>query len=327
MRNWNLGPLLRLAERFEGEDWDRAVVRAGEENEWFTRSQVVCAVGVLKEKMLSRESLEEWLSGYCKPEGWKPRTIGIVMAGNLPLVGFADLAAVVAVGHRAVVKPSSKDRALMEYVVGRMGAGVEVVDELPAAGLDAVIATGGDEARRVFGERYGGLPAILRGDRQSVAILAGAESDSDWQGLAEDMFRYWGLGCRNVVRLFVPEGFPVEHLVGTLARFQQEELPAYRDCYRYAKATAVMRGAEWSDGGWFILSEAGWEYQAPKLAEAFWTEYTDRAEVDRWIADNASKIQCVVGKGEGLIPFGQSQRPGWTDYADGVDTVEFLLNL
>lgn len=334
MKDWRIGPLEELAGKFTGPEWERAVEAAGRANEWFTPGQIGRAAAALREEMLAPERLREWLSVYRKPAEFQVKNVGIVMAGNLPLVGFADLAAAVAVGHRAVVKPSSKDRPLMEFVVERLresGCEIELVDELGPEGLGGLIATGGDAARDSFAARFAGVPSLLRGSRQSVAVLTGCETDDELKGLAEDMFLYWGLGCRSVVRLFVPEGFDMGALAARLAAFFPESHPKYTECYRYARAMAAMGGDVWADGGFFMLRRVPLEAgpAAPKLAEALWSEYNSMDEIAVWLTEHEGVLQCAAGAVSGDFPrrvaLGRTQCPGWRDYADGVDTVEFLL--
>lgn len=336
MDNWYTKPLEELAEKFSGPEWERAVEIAGQENEWFTPRQIGRAVAALQSDMLAPARLREWLFDYRKPAGFRAKGIGIVMAGNLPLVGFADLAAVVAAGHRAVVKLSSKDRVLMEYVIERLresGCEIEMVDELHPEGLDGVIATGGDHAREFFTKRFADIPALLRGSRQSVAVLTGRETDSEWKGLAEDMFLYWGLGCRSVVRLFIPRGFDMDALAAGLSAFVPERHPKYAECYRYARAMAAMGTDRWADGGFCVLRQVDMQTGpvAPKLAEVLWSEYGSAQEVADWLAQYEGTLQCAAGAVPGGFPrraaLGRTQRPSWLDYADGVDTVGFLLGL
>lgn len=325
-----------MSRQFVGIQWERAVENAGRDNEWFTPGQIGRAVEVLQGEMLRPERLSEWLSFYRKPAGFQSCRVGIVMAGNLPLVGFADLAAVVALGHRAVVKPSSKDRALTEFVVGKLresGCKIEIVDELLPEGLDGVIATGGDAAREFFAERFAHIPALLRGSRQSVAVLTGSETEGELKGLAEDMFLYWGLGCRSVVRLFVPRGFDMEALAAKLSVFSLENHPKYAKCYRYARAVAAMGADRWVDGGFFVLRRVAMETGpvVPNVAEILWSEYDSADEASAWLAQHEEELQCAAGAvPEGFprgVSLGDTQRPAWRDYADGIDTVEFLLGL
>lgn len=339
MKDWCVGPLVELAGKLSGPEWDRAIEVAGRENEWFAPGQVGRAVAALRGEMLAPDRLADWLARYRKPEGWQSRRVGIVMAGNLPLVGFADLAAVVAVGHRAVVKSSSKDRALMNFVVRRLqenGCGIETVGELEPEGLGGVIATGGDAARDYFAKRFAGVPALLRGNRQSVAVLTGTETEGELRGLAEDMFLYWGLGCRSVVRFFVPRGFDAARFaekISAFAPFEVAEAGKYAACYRYARAMAAMGGEPWADGGFFVLRRVGMEAGpvAPKLAEVLWSEYGSADEVEQWLVQYQGALQCAAGAVPAGFPrrvaLGRTQYPGWRDYADGVDTVGFLLDL
>lgn len=330
--------LEQLGSEFEGAAWTHAVREAETANPWFTAGQVEHAVRALREELLQPKQLRDWLDGYRKPAGWRAERVGIVMAGNLPLVGFADLAAAVGVGHRVVVKPSSKDRVLIEYVVRalqRSGCPVELSDELRPGEIDRVIATGGDAARDHFARRFAGVPALLRGSRQSVAVLEGPEDDDALGGLAEDLFLYWGLGCRSVVRLFVPRGYDMRGLAERLADgspLKTERNERYTDCYRYARATAAMSSnVEWIDGRCFILHRLplGSGPETPKMAEVFWSEYDSPEEVSAWLTRHEQKLQCAAGAIPESFPrrtaLGRTQRPGWLDYADGVDTVAFLL--
>ncbi len=212
------------------------------------------------------------------------------------MAGFADLAAVVAVGHRAVVKPSSKDRPLMEYVIGQLregkGVDIELVETLNPKELDAVIATGGQEAYRAFGSTYGDIPALLRGSRYSVAVLDGTQGPEELQGLARDLFWYWGLGCRSVVRLFVPQGCDIQALAKRIGATEHEPSRLYDDCYRYARAMAGMEGARWADGGFFVLRRAEFEeFDPPRLAEVLWTAYADPAQVTSWARQHADRLR------------------------------------
>lgn len=339
MGNWRIKPLMKLADCFQGAEWENTVAAAGRENEWFTPGQIASAIDALRREMLTRESLTEWLSAYRFPDHWHPGRIGIVMAGNLPLVGFADLAAVVVTGHTPIVKPSSKDRPLMRFVVERLrdeGCVIEWVDRLPEQGLDGAIATGGNAARDHFARELAAIPTLLRGARQSVAVLTGDETNDELKGLASDLFLYWGLGCRSIVRLFVPTGYdlapPTRRLAAHLP-FSPAEATRYTQCYRYARAMAVMSGCRWHDGESFILRHVPIEEgpETPKIAEVLWSEYSDPAQVEEWLTTHETELQCAEGAVPPAFPrrvkLGQAQCPGWRDYADGIDTVDFLLRI
>ena len=209
--------------------------RACRANGWFTPADVRRAVAAIADGMLRRDRLETWLAPYPVPVA-VPRRVLVVMAGNIPLVGFFDLLCVLAAGHRCLVKPSAKDRVLTEYVVGMLR---ELDPEVPvgfcdgSSPVDAVIATGSDNANRYFRTQYAGIPALLRGSRQSVAVLSGRETEAQLEGLADDIWAYSGLGCRSVSLLFVPEGYDL-----------RLRMPAvnekYRNNYRQQKALLTM---------------------------------------------------------------------------------------
>ncbi len=218
--------------------------RACRANGWFTPADVRRAVAAIADGMLRRDRLETWLAPYPVPVA-VPRRVLVVMAGNIPLVGFFDLLCVLAAGHRCLVKPSAKDRVLTEYVVGMLR---ELDPEVPVgfydglSPVDAVIATGSDNANRYFRTQYAGIPALLRGSRQSVAVLSGRETEAQLEGLADDIWAYSGLGCRSVSLLFVPEGYDL-----------RLRMPAvnekYRNNYRQQKALLTMTGRPFRDLG------------------------------------------------------------------------------
>lgn len=201
-------------------------------------------MAAIADDMLRRDRLETWLAPYPVPVA-VPRRVLVVMAGNIPLVGFFDLLCVLAAGHRCLVKPSAKDRVLTEYVVGMLR---ELDPEVPvgfydgSSPVDAVIATGSDNANRYFRTQYAGIPALLRGSRQSVAVLSGRETEAQLEGLADDIWAYSGLGCRRVSLLFVPEGYDL-----------RLRMPAvnekYRNNYRQQKALLTMTGRPFRDLG------------------------------------------------------------------------------
>lgn len=186
----------------------RIIRRAEQENGWFTEPEIRRAVEALRSEMLDQVRLRAWLAPYRVPVA-VPRDVLVIMAGNLPLVGLFDLLCVVASGHRCLVKPSSKDRVLIGYAIDelkRIDPATRVGYYDDAMTPDAVIATGGDNANRYFRARFPGIPALLRGSRQSVAVLTGHESPEQLAGLSDDVFAYSGLGCRNVSLLFLPGG-------------------------------------------------------------------------------------------------------------------------
>ena len=228
---------------FGADDVTQAVMEAAcRANGWFTPADVRRAVGAIARDMLSREKLEAWLGNSPAVPVAVPRRVLVVMAGNIPLVGFFDLLCTVVSGHRCLLKPSAKDTVLMEYVVGQLrdiDASVPVEFYDGVSPVDAVIATGSDNANRYFRARYAGIPSLLRGSRQSAAVLSGDETPEQLSGLADDIWAYSGLGCRSVSLLFLPEGCE--------PTLQMPDVnDKYKNNYRQTRALLTMQGRPFS---------------------------------------------------------------------------------
>ena len=243
-----IGLFSRLGCRLRGFGDDartREVIgRACRENGWFTPADICRAVAAVADGMLRRDALAEWLAPFPVPVA-EPRRVLVVMAGNIPLVGFFDMLCVLAAGHRCLVKPSAKDTVLMEYVIGLLrGIDPQVPVEFydGSTSPDAVIATGSDNANRYFRAQYAGIPALLRGNRQSVAVLGGRETPAQLTALADDIWAYSGLGCRSVSLLFLPEGYDLQ------LRMPEGNVK-YRNSYRQQKALLTMGGQPFRDLG------------------------------------------------------------------------------
>ena len=306
-----------------GED-DAAVVAACRANGWFTAAEVCRALRAVAEDMLDRERLERWLAAYPSLPAGRQRNVLVIMAGNIPAVGFFDLLCVCMSGHRCIVKPSSKDRVTMDFIISTMReidphAPVEYYD---SQRIDAVIATGSDNANRYFRARYGGIPSLLRGSRSSVAVLAGDESEDELRGLSDDIFAYSGLGCRNVSVVFAPRGYELR--IPVPDRINRK----YTNNYIQTKAIAEMRGEEFSDTGCAIVA-VGDGFPA-ELSRINCIRYDSMAEVDEWLAAHDGELQCVVSRccdHPRSAGFGCAQRPSLTDYPDAADVMEFLSSL
>ena len=297
----------------------RVIAQACTENGWFTPDDIRRAVKALCDEMLQEETLGRWLELYPTLPVAKPRRVLVIMAGNIPLVGFFDLLCVVASGHRCLVKPSAKDSALMLHVIGQLldidpETAVEQYDG--TAPVDAVIATGSDNANRYFRARYAGIPALLRGSRQSVAVLSGRETAAELSGLEEDIFAYSGLGCRNVSLLFLPRGYMPEL-----------RCTALNEKYRrnYLRERALLRMCRMPFVDLAVLCE---DRSFPAaLSRIHYTFYDSLADVEAWLAAHDDRLQCVVSqcvRHSRRVAFGRAQHPGLTDYADDVDTMRFL---
>lgn len=310
---------------FGGDDVTRAVMNAAcRANGWFTPAEVCRAVGAIARDMLNREKLETWLAAYPAVPVAAPRRVLVVMAGNIPLVGFFDLLCTVVSGHRCLIKPSAKDSVLMEYIVALLrdiddSAPVEFYDGVSP--VDAVIATGSDNANRYFRARYAGIPSLLRGSRQSAAVLSGDETPEQLAGLADDIWAYSGLGCRSVSLLFLPEGYEP-----TLQMPPVND--KYKNNYLQVRALLAMQGHPFLDLGAAVAVEQ--RAFPTALSQISYTHYKTPDEVAGWLAVHDDELQCVVTE---CLPhsrraaFGCAQSPALTDYPDNRDVIVWLTAL
>ena len=307
---------------FGGDDASNRIIEdAIAANGWFTRVDILRAVEAIRTEMLDRERLANWLGWYTK--AIETKRVAVIMAGNIPLVGFFDLLCVLAAGHECHIKPSSKDSVLMHYVVDQLRdiePNIAIRDYSADATYDMAIATGGDDANAYFREHFAGTRTLLRGSRHSVAVLGGKESAEELQGLYNDITAYSGLGCRSVSMLFVPKGY-----IPDFERGVAENVKLKRNV-QAMRATLTIEGAEFWNAGAFIMRRG--EDFAQSLAVVTLREYSDIEDVKAWLKGNAEHIQCVVSNIgiEGSQPLGRAQYPALMDYADGVDTMRFLLD-
>ena len=317
---------VRLAE-FGSDERSRSVIaRAVAENEWFSVEDIRYAVEAVRTQMLNADKISQWLSKYPAIGSRTAKRVAVIMAGNIPLVGFFDLMCVIAAGDIPCVKPSSKDYILEEYIEQLL---LEIEPELcieryvEGEEYDAVIATGSDSANLYFRTAFDAIPSLLRGSRHSVAVLSGKEPQKDILRLADDIFRYSGLGCRSVSVVFVPKRYRLSLEVRKMCR-------AYHNNYLQCRALLTMQGVKFKDLGEAVLVSSKAEF--PRfLSQINVVEYSSLNEVQTWLEENDDAIQCVVSNVEGLhsrcVPFGRAQLPTLFDYADERDTMQFLTSL
>lgn len=301
-------------------------------NGWFTRENVIFSLQQWS-KALTKENLDAWLNSYEFREK-TPKTVGVVMAGNIPLVGFHDFLSVLISGNRVLVKQSTNDKQLLPVIAGYLMAiepefenFIEFTDE-KLEGFDAVIATGSDNTARYFEYYFGKKPNIIRKNRNSVAILTGNESREQLEALSHDIFRYYGLGCRNVSKLYVPENYDFDAFFKAMYDWNPIINQAkYANNYDYNKAVYLMSEFQLLENGFLILKEDS-GFGSP-IASLFYEKFTDEEDLKNKLDANREKLQCIVASGfsEKEVPFGKTQQPELWDYADDVDTLEFLLNL
>jgi len=301
-------------------------------NGWFTKEQVCFAVNSWAEA-LTDENLTKWLSNYDFSKV-QPKTIGLILAGNIPLVGFHDFLSVLISGHHVLVKTSSNDQHLIKFLANYLISIDKSLEERitftdgKLENFDAVIATGSNNTARYFEYYFKNKPSIIRKNRNSVAILNGNESHEDLVNLGEDIFRYFGLGCRNVSKLFVPKEYNFDAFFKAIFEYQDViHYEKYSNNYDYNKAVFLMSNFKLLDNGFLTLKEDK-SYASP-ISSVFYENYESLSDLKKRLENDKDQIQCVVSKGltENSIKFGQTQKPQLWDYADNVDTLEFLISV
>lgn len=320
-----LGQLLGAA--VADKSFGQIVRKAVAENPWFTEYDIRYQIESVCTQMLDADKLYEWLSRYS--ESKHEKKVLVIMAGNIPMVGFFDLMCVLASGNRAVVKTSSKDSVLIAYIIGILK---DIYPDIPIdfydGGIkpDALVAMGGDNAVRLFRQKYEGIPMLLRGNRCSVAVLDGTESNEEIAGLAEDITSYSGLGCRNVGLLFLPNGYDISNIVRSINCTEHINKKIINN-YTQLKAVLEMNGVRFTDCVCRIMVERGGFPEA--ISQVNYVFYDSLPKVADWLAENDSSIQCVEGhlNHSRRVDFGQSQNPSLADYPDGEDTMKFLSNI
>lgn len=309
---------------------EEIVSRAKHYNGWFTEENMLFALSSWSDQ-LTRVNLEKWLSKYDLSKN-KNKKVALIMAGNIPLVGFHDFLASLLTGNSVLVKLSSNDAKLLPFIaryLKHVAPSLENKIEFTEARMenfDAVIATGSDNTSRYFEHYFGKYPNIIRKNRNSVAVLTGNETKEQLAALGEDIFRYYGLGCRSVSKLFVPEGYDFDLFFKSMYDFNTMMNSAkYANNYDYNKAVYLMSEFKLLENGFLILKEDE-SYSSP-IASLFYEYYSSIDDIKQKLANDSYKLQCVVSKGilENEIPFGATQIPELSDYADSIDTVEFLL--
>lgn len=315
-----------------------AVTLAGHKNGWFTKENVFFALKSWS-NVLTTENLENWLSAYeitnspdTETNSVQRKTVAIIMAGNIPLVGFHDFLCVLLTGNKALVKLSDSDSVLLPLLADFLKdtePSLKTEIEFTKGKLenfDAVIATGSNNTARYFEYYFGKKPNIIRKNRNSVTVLTGEESTSQLKALGDDIFRYFGLGCRSVSKIFVPEGYDFDTLFKSIFSFNEiVNQNKYANNYDYNKAVYLMSDFPILDNGFLILKEDK-RYSSP-IASLNYEFYSSKEELKKRLSDDKEELQCIVGSGflENEVEFGQTQIPALGDYADGIDTVDFLL--
>jgi hypothetical protein len=301
-------------------------------NPWFLEEQVIFALQSWA-NALTAENLTKWINENGMNEPDQPKKVGLILAGNLPMVGFHDIISVFISGHIAQIKLSSQDKHLMpwliDFIVSENSAfqsQFTYVERL--TDFDAVIATGSNNSAHYFDFYFSKVPNIIRRNRHSVAILTGDESQEELALLGQDIFQYFGLGCRNVTKLYVPENYTFDHFFEAIAPYDELMVyEKYASNYHYNKAVFLMSQDKFLDNGFLTLKED--DHLTSPISTLFYTNYNNIGDLSRTLELNKDQIQCVVSKINlpHMIPFGQTQKPNLWDYADDINTLAFLNNL
>ncbi len=310
--------------------FDEAIAIAKHKNGWFTKKNILFSLEQWGQ-LLVEENLEKWMLQYNLAPNTQ-KTVALIMAGNIPLVGFHDFLSVLITGNTVMIKLSSNDTILLPLIGEYL---IEIAPPLSQKiifkegkfeNFDTVIATGSNNTARYFEYYFGKVPHIIRKNRNSVAVLTGNETTSQLQALGEDIFRYFGLGCRNVSKLFVPKEYDFTSFFSAIDSYRSlMDHAKYANNYDYNKAVYLMSEFEFIDNGFLILKrDSG--FGSP-IATLLYQEYDSLKALKNEIAAQRDKIQCIVGKGilENEVNFGETQKPHLDTYADHIDTVEFLL--
>lgn len=305
-------------------------------NAWFTKNFVYKALLALGESM-REEKLRKWSSAYTLVTltTSQAKLVGVIMAGNVPAVGFHDFLSVLMSGHRILARLSSDDKKLLPAVAEVLMAIAPdfrkyiTFTEGQMKGFDAIIATGSNNTSRYFEYYFGKYPHIIRKNRNGMAVITGNEPEQNLNALAADVFLYYGMGCRNVAKLFVPQDYNLEPLMKNFETWKQvNENHKYFNNYEYNKAIFLVNGRKHFDTGNLLLVEE--EKFASPVSVLHYEYYSDPVALRNHLLVNNEKIQCVVSEADFLtntVPIGKSQSPELWDYADGVDTMAFLQEL
>ncbi len=311
---------------------DEIIHQASKHNPWFVPEFVLKALYGIS-YLLDEEKLKEWISNYDLSSNSK-KNIGIIMAGNIPLVGFHDLITVLLSSHRAIIKLSHNDDVLIPYLVNilrsidpEIGDDIAFVDSLEK--VDAVIATGSDNTARYFKYNYKNIRYVIRKNRTSCCIIDAQEQVQDLTCLSDDIFSYFGLGCRNISKIYIPDNYDIENLITHFNNYSWIlKHTKYNNNYRYLLSTYSLENRSYFNADYFTLMES--EDIVSPIACVYYEKYNDVKHLKLILERNISKVQCIVSREawfEGSIPFGKAQLPEPWDYADNVDTMAFLGSL
>lgn len=306
------------------EHWMAAKIKAEQQNPWFSQQFITLSINNIVAEFLQKDKLQNWVHHYHIDDNIEPRLIGLVMAGNIPLVGFHDFLCIFISGHRQKIKPSSKDDVLIREIITYLNdkypgtiETISIAEQLK--GCDAYIATGSNNSSRYFEQYFAKYPNIIRKNRTSISILNGDESPAELQKLAADIHLFYGLGCRNVTKIYLPDGYDFLPLLAAFKNYEYLiENHRYKNNYDYQLSILLLNRQYYMTNGTTLLVENP-SPNSP-ISVLHYSYYKPGEKVP---VEDKDELQCVSGKG--FTPHGTLQTPGLFHYADGIDTMAFLL--
>ena len=310
-------------------EWEQIKIRAYQHNGWFTPIFIEEACYKIATLYLQEDLLQEWTSKYKIDDApAQQKNVGIVMAGNIPLVGFHDFLSVFITGHRQTLKLSAKDNVLLKHLIDKLAQWNEDFEDYVAIeemlkGCDAYIATGSNNSSRYFEQYFARFPHIIRKNRTSVALINATETAAELDKLSDDIHLYFGLGCRNVSKIFVPRDYDFIPLLKAFERYGYfADHHKYKNNYDYQLSIILLNNIYYMTNGSTLLTEN--EGLFSPISHLFYEYYEDVNKVLDKLQQNEA-LQCIIC--EGHTDFGEAQNPGLLAYADGVDTMQFLQSL
>lgn len=315
--------------------FNASVRQALQENEWFTEQGIRESFAAIAAEMLGAAKLEAWLQAYpYNNNGDVVKPIGVIAAGNIPLVCFHDVICVLLLGYSLLLKPSSKDSVLISrlvelliYFEPRLRDKIALTHSIKQQAISALIATGSNNTARYIEYEYSTVPILSRKNRTSVAVLTGNETEEELRLLSDDVFSYFGMGCRNVSKLYVPEGYNFSLLLSVFGGWAERlgQQAKYINSYRHERAISLSLNESLLDGEAFLLKQSKL-FNSP-LSVIYYDFFSNLESIKSQLLQNADLLQCVVAGGSiGNVSFGQAQKPTLSDYADSVDTIQWLTN-
>ncbi len=333
-----IASLIELGNRLHSteDDQSQAIIRKAEiENPWFSKSNIELALSAIRTDFLSKTAIDTVVNHYKIDDNITHRKVGLVLAGNIPMVGWHDVMCTYLVGYTAQIKYAEKDKTLMSWLIETLmdinegnKAHFEIVDRLKD--YDAAIATGSNNTATHFEYYFSHVPNIIRRNRNSVALLSGKESVGQLSTLGEDVFTYFGLGCRNVSMILVPHDYELSKLFEAWEPYKELAFHnKYKNNFDYNVALNLLNLEVFLHNDFILLKES--ESIISRISTVHIRRYHTIEEATSWIKTHSSEIQCVVSTSTiediDVVPFGESQHPGIMTYADGVDTIQFLISV